>query len=195
MISPKKTSVYFTHSKSNYHCFDTDCFDIERDAFTTTLQDPAIYHPPCAQWSKMKHFSRFDIKQKWAGVWSIMRVRELGGIVEHPKGSGLFKYFDISNNIDFYGGFLFSVDQFWFGHKCKKETLLYIVGCQLSDLPPLPLRFDLVEYNLTSNMKRSKNTIIKPSITKKERIETPLLFCEWLINVNNIIKTKHKNGY
>jgi hypothetical protein len=86
-------------------------------------------------------------------------------------------------NYDEFGGFSICVDQFLFGHKARKKTLLYICGCSQDDLQLIPLRFDAVEYTVASKIKKKSGRRVKQEITKAEREHTPVDLAKWLIKV------------
>ena len=65
-----------------------------------------------------------------------------GGILEHPKGSKLWKEAPLpmpGEPQDEYGGFTILIDQYHFGHVARKWTHLYIVGIDPNEVPPIPL--------------------------------------------------------
>jgi hypothetical protein len=116
-----------------------------------------------------------------------------GGVLEHPAASRLWPTLNLPKpgNVDEYGGFSICIDQFWFGHKAAKKTLLYICGCKERDLPPIPLRFDAITY-VVSSCKRNKagrRGVGKKEITKSEREHTPIELAKWLIQVTEKCKT------
>ena len=72
-------------------------------------------------------------------LFSIQKIREQGGILEHPSGSRLFgKHLPDVGETDEYGGFTILIDQYDFGHVAHKKTKLYICGLDKSQLPVLP---------------------------------------------------------
>jgi hypothetical protein len=179
------TPVLFCQEKSTYNSLPCDVFDINRNALTIDNNLPAIYHPPCRMWSRLRGLSNFYPGEKWLAVWSLMRIRRYGGILEHPAGSSLFhKHIARSTRPDKYGGFVISVNQSWFGHVARKKTYLYIVGCEMSQLPPIPLCFNAIEKKISTS-KRSAPGSKKAS--KYHRNYTPLLFAQWLLAVIQII--------
>lgn len=169
--------VLFT-SENTLYKYDSafDCYGVDRNALTWSGSKPAIYHPPCRLFSKMKAFSSAGKCEKLFGYWSIMSVRKFGGIVEHPKSSDLWKEMecDLTGNVDKYGGFLISVNLNWFGFPAKKETLIYIVGCSRSDLPVCPYTLDAPLYMIGTQRKNGK-----PELNKNLRSQTPFLMIDW----------------
>lgn len=104
-----------------------DSWDEKRDAFKYAGINPLVCHPPCGPWGKLSHFSNQDPS---GGPFSIALVRELGGVLEHPVGSKLWKMFSLpapSSGTDKYGGYTVEVEQVSYGHVARKPTWLYIV--------------------------------------------------------------------
>lgn len=50
--------VLFTQVKSTYLNLGCDCYDIHRNALSIKSKCPAIYHPPCRAWSRMRTFAK-----------------------------------------------------------------------------------------------------------------------------------------
>ena len=189
-VDCESVQVLFTQVKSTYLVLGCVCYDLQRNALSIKSKQPAIYHPPCRAWSRMRTFSKVPVGERFLAIWSISRVRRYGGIVEQPAGSNLWKFMNLplpGSGCDIFGGFSISVDQHWFGHLAKKNTWLYIRGCDLNDLPPYPMNFDIISHCINSKSKSSK----LKELSKNKRSYTPILFAEWLIEVVNIIKYRN----
>ena len=189
-VDCESVQVLFTQVKSTYLNLGCDCYDLQRNALSIKSKQPAIYHPPCRAWSRMRAFANVPVGERFLAIWSISRVRRYGGIVEQPAGSNLWKFMNLplpGSGYDIFGGFSISIDQHWFGHLARKNTWLYIRGCTLSDLPPYPMSFDIVTHCLSSSLKSSK----LKELAKNKRSYTPMLLAEWLIEVVNIIKNQN----
>ena len=182
--------VLFTDDKSNYdlfNCFST--YNRHRNAFTFSERTPLIAHPPCRLFSRLRQFSTADRKEKQCAYFALAQVRMFGGILEHPRSSTLWKNgnFNLSGEIDIYGGFLRSVNLSWFGFPAEKKTMLYFVGISPSDLPAFPLSLDAP----LSTISTSKNSSLQ-EVQKKYRSSTPLLMIKYFIQVIDIINCKKK---
>lgn len=157
-----------------------DSWDIYRDARRWPGGNSIIAHPPCRGWGRLRGFARPVEGEMALGIYAVIQVRNWGGVLEHPRVTGLWKCMGLplGNQIDGFGGYSLCVDQHWWGHRAKKNTLLYIVGCRQKDLPPIPLSLDAIEYVVDSgkNVKRKY-------ISRKERDGTPEAFATWLIRV------------
>jgi hypothetical protein len=138
-----------------------DVWDVQRDAYYFTGSNPVIVHPPCAQWSRMRAFSKPNESEKELAYFCLTKVIRNGGIFEHPMGSSFFKEVGLRPTL--------CLDQFVFGFPARKRTWLYFHGCK-----PLaqPLRFDAIESEVTRNL-NSKNG---------SRSKTTMHFATWLID-------------
>jgi len=156
-------SILCVQRNSNYYKIPgLDLWDIDRDAYNYTGNNPVITHAPCAQWSMLREFAYYNKREKELAFFCWEKVNGNGGIFEHPAGSSFFKQvkFDKKN--------LFRIQQSWWGFRGRKSTLLYYVGCRPM---PLPLCFD------------SKPKLYPvEDMSKNERALMPLSFCHWLID-------------
>ena len=184
------TEVYFVADKSNYHMIDNlDLYDIKRNALSTVSCEAAIYHPPCRSWGRLRKFAKTPFGEHWLAVWAVLRMWRYGGVLEHPAGSKLWSFMNLARpgqRYDSHGGFSVSLNQSWFGYPAKKNTWLYVVGCDISELPEMPLNFNAI----TKTVSGSKNRNVLKELSHAERSRTTLLFNEYLISVLNTIKSK-----
>lgn len=185
-----KIPVLFTQKKSLYNNFEIfDCYDEKRNAFNFSGRCPVIAHPPCRLFSRLRKFSKADVSEKKCAFFALSQVRMFGGILEHPRSSTLWQdgNFDLSGNLDQYGGFLRSVNLSWFGFPAEKKTMLYFVGISPSVLPPFPL--DLSAPHLSVGTSKCKRL---PEIKKSSRSETPDQMIKYFIQVMEIINKSAK---
>ena len=91
----KKITVLCTTENSIYKKLGMDCYDKNRDAYSYKGKGPVIAHPPCAQWSRLKKFAKKDTMSKLLLHHCMQIVRTNGGVVEHPAGSELIKYYNL----------------------------------------------------------------------------------------------------
>ena len=137
----KKYAALFVRGDSAYKNRALwDCYDISRDALSYCDDLPVVCHPPCRAWGQLSHMAKPREGEEQLALWSIDKIREVGGILEHPKASRLFgKYLPDANEFpDKFGGFTILIDQYDFGHVAHKPTKLYFCGLRLDQLPPLP---------------------------------------------------------
>lgn len=148
---------------------------------------PAIYHPPCQLWSRMRAFSTRDESEKYFGLWAVNKVRSYGGLLEHPGSSTLFTIMNLpkpGQSDEF--GYTVEIDQFNYGHKARKRTWLYICG----------VPYDRIERLLSKKIpakckyvcSTSKNNG-KPELSQNERNKTPKqmakVFVKIIEEINN----------
>jgi|AVFP01.1.fsa_nt_gi hypothetical protein len=182
-------SALFVRKDSIYKELGVDCWDAERNALNWPGGNPLIAHPPCRAWGQLSHWAKPLPGEKELAIWSIEKIREFGGVLEHPRASRLWKHLDlpVGNMVDEHGGFTMSVDQHWWGHRAKKSTLLYICGTRRSNVPAVPLRFEPVTHVVST----SRGKKYMPEITKKEREATPIEFAKWLIETASLCGGSH----
>ena len=160
-----------------------DCYDETRDARTWPGGTPCICHPPCRTWGMLRTFARAPAHEHDMALWAMAMVQRWGGVLEHPHTSKLWA--EIAPGAP---GYTITVDQYHWGHRAQKRTTLYIVGCPRENLPPIPHRdgepTHVVSsgYGIRSNPGHSHRSS-KPEISKRERLETPRAFAEWLVEV------------
>ena len=157
---------------------ETDVWDIERDARNWPGGAPVIAHPPCRAWGRLRQFAKPRKGERQLAIWSVRQVRRFGGVLEHPVGSLLWKKAGLPppGARDQYGGWTLPIHQHWWGHRAEKATLLYIVGCEPHELPPIPLQLGEPTHVVQSR----KRTGSRPHISKAEREHTPPELAMWL---------------
>ncbi len=131
--------------------------------------------------------------EKELAILAVERIRENGGVLEHPESSKLWEEMNLpkGSKIDDFGGFTISVDQFWWGHLARKRTWLYIVGIKPSEVPPYPIRFDAITHTVCVSMRRGrKHFKPKPAMPKNDYDKTPPAFAEYLVNLAALCGTK-----
>lgn len=103
--------VLFTQVNSNYNdnpIFDN--YDLHRNAFTYYDRRPLIaFAHLVGCFHALRKFSTAPRSEKKCAFFALSKVRQFGGILEHPRSSTLWKTgnFDLSGNVDSYGGFTF----------------------------------------------------------------------------------------
>lgn len=180
-----KVSALFVRKDSVYKALGVDCWDIDRDARNWPGGNPVIAHPPCRAWASLRGQAKPREGEKDLAIISVQWIRKWGGVLEHPRTSKLWMEASLPapGRYDEFGGYTLLVNQSWWGHKAEKKTFLYIVGCRQKDLPPIPIRFDAIQYTVASKIKKKSGRRTKKEITKKEREETPIAFAKFLIQI------------
>jgi hypothetical protein len=179
-------AVLFARQDSCYKQLpECDVYDIDRDARTWAGGTPIVAHPPCRSWSRMRTFAKPRVDEKALAPFAVDCVRRFGGVVEHPHGSALWPTLGLprpGEPADEFGGWTLCVDQFWWGHRARKRTLLYIVGVAPRDLPAMPLQLGEAPavVGLWSGRDRSR---ARPGLSLAEREHSPPAFAAWLVDL------------
>ena len=179
-------AVLFARRDSAYKKYQgLDVYDAERNAYTFKGGVPVIAHPPCRAWGKLSHMANPRPGEKDLALYALGVVRTYGGVLEHPKGSKLWKDQNLptGNETDEHGGFTLEIDQYDFGHVAPKKTLLYIVGITRDQLPPLPPKNTATPTrSIAGNIKGTKRC------TQYQREYTPDALIDFLVTIcNNVV--------
>ncbi len=181
-------AVLFARRDSVYKTLpDCDVFDADRDARNYQGPHPIVAHPPCRSWGCLRMMSKASEEEKALGPWAVEQVRKWGGVLEHPRGSTLWRAAGLPRPgpcQDLHGGFALSVDQHWWGHRAQKTTWLYVCGVDRADVPAMPLHFGYAP-NVVTNIHglRAGMPGYRREITKRERDATPERFAHWLVEL------------
>lgn len=194
-------AALFVESHGPYSNLDNiDVWDIKRDAKKYNGPHKVIAHPPCARWGRYwSGGPSAKIKRKLGdddGCFkaAITAVRKYGGILEHPEASHAWAHFGlIAPQRD--GGWIAAgdfigwtccVEQGHYGHKARKATWLYAVGCDLPSLKWGPcnekMRMD-EGFHSAEERKRAIKPRIYQRLSKHQRILTPVQFRDLLISI------------
>jgi hypothetical protein len=158
---------------------------------------PVVAHPPCRAWGKLKQFAKPREGERGLALYALQCVRRFGGVLEHPETSGLWELAALPRHVaadelksllvpnapeDVHGGWTLAIDQFRFGHRCRKMTWLYICGAGPDKIVPLipPARTDQPTHVISD---RGIHAGGKPQISAYEREHTPPAFAEFLLTI------------
>jgi len=163
-----------------------EVWDEERDARKFIGGMPVVAHPPCRTWGGMRQFSKGTSEEHALGFHAVAVVHINGGVLEHPRGSKLFERLSLPRPGE--GGkygFTIEVDQYDWGHPCRKRTWLYIVGIDRSQLPPMPEKREGEPAMLVAPSAKQRRAGLGRGryLPKSQRSVTPLAFAEWLVEV------------
>lgn len=198
-------AVLFARRDSVYKTFEgCDVFDADRDALTFAGDMPVVAHPPCRAWGGLRKLAKPRDGEKELAIWAVGVVRKNGGVLEHPRGSTLWKHpFEggglplPTDGADAFGGYTLDVCQHWWGHKAEKRTWLYIVGVPRSRLPQLPLVLGKGTHVITQSRSYNNTRFKKgmqgwrPEVTKAEREHTPAALAKWLVQLAGMVEARH----
>ena len=187
-------AVLFARANSIYKSMaNTDVWDIERDARKWGGGSPIVAHPPCRAWGRLSHMAKPRYDEKALATWSIDKIRQYGGVLEHPASSKLWLEYMLPepNQIDEFGGYTLVVSQWWWGHKALKNTRLYICGVKPADLPVIPYLMGTPDFVIASSIRGGKSAG-KHWCSMAEREMTPPLFAQWLVDVAKLCRVEIK---
>lgn len=179
---------------------DVDIWDESRDANTYPGPWPVVAHPPCARWGRYWNGGpsarvRCEIGDDGGCFKAALRaVRRWGGVLEHPEASHAWRIFALNLPprsggwivADFEGGWTCCVEQAHYGHRARKATWLYVVGCKLPRLQwgksQASIRLD-EGYHSAEERRRAVKTGACQRMSKRERAATPLIFRDVLLGM------------
>lgn len=182
-----QVAVLFARADSIYKTLPgCDVYDIKRDARTWPGGCPVVAHPPCRAWGQLSHMAKPRHDEKDLARWAVARVREWGGVLEHPKKSKLWPDQGLPEpgRRDAWGGWTLPIFQQWWGHRAEKATLLYIVGIEPAGLPEIPLQLGEASHVISSSRRWYRgHDNLRPWVTDAEREHTPPELALWLVEL------------
>lgn len=188
-------AVLFVRADSVYKTLPgVDVWDADRDARKWPGGCSLVAHPPCRAWGRLRYFAKPRHDEKELALFAVDRVREFGGVLEHPAYSSLWeaKGLPRPGAIDGWGGWTLPIVQSWWGHKAEKATWLYIVGCGRADIPDMPLILGRATHVIASSrVRRADGSRLRkgmqgwrPEVTPAEREHTPPALAAWLVDLS-----------
>lgn len=184
-----RAAVLFARSDSVYKSIEgLDVYDMERDARSYGGDLPVIAHPPCRAWGRLRGLAKPRPDEKSLGIFAVEKVRQLGGVLEHPESSTLWGACMLprpaAGGIDFdeFGGWTLPIAQYWFGHRAYKKTWLYICGVCPRDIPDIPIVLGDAPCVIAQNCRKEKWKR-RPEVTHAEREHTPVKLAYWLVDL------------
>jgi hypothetical protein len=189
----KSVAVLFARADSVYKTLPgCDVYDMERDAHTFAGGMPVVAHPPCRAWGRLRHFAKPRGNEKALAHFAVEQVRRYGGVLEHPESSTLWPAAGLPapGQRDEFGGWTLPIHQFWWGHPAQKRTLLYIVGCEPSGIPSMPMKLGLSDCVIRLDKRRPDGSHIRKGdpdwrrpLNSAEREHTPPALADWLVEL------------
>ena len=173
-------SALYVDPRGIYPSLVADCWDAERNAKLYDGPNPVVAHPPCGPWSSLRFMCTKQDPE--CGPRAIAQVREWGGVLEHPKGSTLFRHCGVPHPgelADRWGGFTVFVNQVAWGHPCAKPTWLYCVGLSRYEVER-GIRTGGVPTHIVTRGPRCADLPVAHSRMKSA---SPRLFAEWLVSL------------
>ena len=190
----RTVAVLFARADSVYKTLpNCEVYDMARDARTYDGPWPVVAHPPCRAWGRLRHMANPRADERNLARLAVALVREFGGVLEHPAASTLWpaQRLPAPGQRDGMGGWTLGITQHWWGHRATKATLLYIMGCDPADIPPLPsLRLGDGTHVVSQDGRRADGSRWakgdprkRPECTKPEREHTPPELASWLVEL------------
>lgn len=200
----REVAVLFARADSVYKSMPgCDVYDEARDARTWPGGAPVVAHPPCARWGRYwgghpRQWPRLKLGDD-GGLFelALQRVREWGGVIEHPEASHAWRVYGLNAppraggwiSADFHGGWTCCVEQGHYGHPARKATWLYAVPGD-GDLPELPwgradgdfVRLD-EGFHTAEERARAVKTGSCQRLSKAQREATPAAFAALLADL------------
>lgn len=187
-------AVLFARADSIYKQLPgVDVYDEARDARTWAGGAPVVAHPPCRAWGRLRRLARPLPHEKSLAILAVAHVRRYGGVLEHPEASTLWIEAGLPRpgaGMDGFGGWTLPVDQFWWGHRARKATWLYIVGIEPAALPGIPFDIGHPPCVVTQPPARKGQRRVRkgdagwrPELNRAEREATPPRFASWLVDL------------
>ena len=179
---------------------NVDPWDATRDARLYRGPHPVVAHPPCERWGRYAADAigakRWNRPRKIVGddggcfahaLWS---VRSFGGVLEHPCDSKAWRAHGLLTpprrggwvNAGDGVGWTCCVEQGHFGHRARKATWLYAVGCELPSLswgPSSATAYACCPPNTHAQRAAGYCEVL----SRRERAATPPLFRDLLIRI------------
>jgi hypothetical protein len=172
---PPTVAVLCVSRKSVYHRLsDVECYDASRDAYSFLGGCPVVTHAPCRAWSAFtSHQAKPLPGEKELAIFCAQRLRECGGVFEHPAHSRAFAAccLPVAGQSK---GDLWTIEVWGaeFGFRLLKRTWLCFSGVSPRDVK-LPAR--LVPHG--GDRRREQ------LMSRNQRAATTLEMAEWLVNI------------
>lgn len=177
MTLVENVAVLYCDKKGPYPGLVREWYDEARDARTYAGPWPVVAHPPCGPWGRLRQFC--TKQSAWCGPHAVEMVQRLGGVLEHPAESTLFRACHLpwpGEFPDLNNGRTYAVRQVAWGHRCEKPTWLYVVGVSATDVCA-----GLRTGGVATRKIKGRGSL--PYSTKSERHLTPPAFAEWLVSL------------
>jgi hypothetical protein len=179
-----------------------DAWDEERDARRYAGPWPVVAHPPCERWGRYWFGG-----PSWRGerkrlgddggcfAAALAAVRAWGGVLEHPADSHAWATFGLNAPprsggwvaADWHGGWTCCVEQGAYGHRARKATWLYAVGCDLRSLRWGRASGEFARlddgFHTAEERRRAVRTGICQRLSRRERAATPVEFRDLLLSL------------
>ena len=193
-------AALFVEARGVYASLEgVEAWGIERDARTYAGPSPVVAHPPCERWGRY-WFGGPSCKERKrkgddGGCFSsaLEAVRAWGGVLEHPADSSAWRANGLLAPLRLGGwsvagdglGWTCCVEQGHYGHRARKATWLYSVGCELPSLAwgksSARVKFEDGYHSAKERRERTRGVV--ECLSHRERAATPLPFAKLLVSM------------
>lgn len=134
---------------------------------------PVVAHPPCRSWSAYcSHQSKGSSEEKQLGLFCAEKLRQNGGVLEHPAHSRLFEAANLPRpGLKQSELWTAEVWQCWWGYPMRKRTWLCFCGISPSDV-----HFPFNLHPIGGDRRREQ------LMSKNQRSATTMQFATWLVD-------------
>ena len=181
-----------------------DPWDEARDARRYAGPWPVVAHPPCERWGRYWSGGPSARVKRRLGddngcfASALASVRAFGGVLEHPEASHAFAAHGLARPAWRAGwqsasdgiGHVCCVAQGHYGHRARKLTWLYSVGCTLPELDwSIPEPSSRLDYGFHSAAeRRAMRAHVAPLVNvsrlnTRENLATPTAFRDLLLSI------------
>ncbi len=180
---------------------NVDPWDERRDARLYAGPWPVVAHPPCSRHCRLAAQAEQRTGRKVGDdggcfAAALEAVRTFGGVLEQPAASKAFRANGLLQpqrgswqSAGDFMGWITEVEQGHYGHRARKATWLYAVGCEL---PMLSWGVSVASIlpRLGRDPERERRTGAVQRMCHRERAATPPAFRDLLISMAESVNRK-----
>jgi hypothetical protein len=192
-------ALYVETAGAYFDLDGVDPWDEARDARFYAGPHPVVAHPPCKRWGRYWSGGPSAKVRRRLGdddgcfASALCAVHQWGGVIEHPEASHAFRVFGLGRPKRGAGwqpatdgiGSICCVEQGHYGHRARKATWLYAVGCVLPALIWTPsegkTRMEPGFHSAAERAAAPASARKAPRLSAAERLATPAEFRDILI--------------
>lgn len=198
--APVVAALFVQRNGCYWNLDGVDAWDEQRDARLYAGPHPVVAHPPCERWGRYwgggpsARVRRIKGDDNGCFASALASVRRFGGVLEHPEASAAWAAHGLIAPPRAGGwvaagdwqGWTCCVEQGHYGHRARKATWLYVVGCELPTIAwgksAATLRLD-EGFHSAEERRRAVRTAIVQRLSKRQRAATPVEFRDLLLSI------------
>lgn len=190
---------------------DVDPWDEQRDARLYAGPHSVVAHPPCQRWGRYWSGGPSAKVKRELGddggcfAAALAAVRRWGGVLEHPEASHAWRVHGLIAPLRGGGwsaagdgvGWTCCVEQGHYGHRARKATWLYAVGCELPQLQwgssGTRARLDYGFHSAEERAAARKEGVVKQAerrLSTAENLATPIPFRDLLLSMARSVSAR-----